>query len=112
VYEEELAFANELADLAGEIGLGFFGGTFEVRLKPDRTPVTEADIAIETAIRHAVKGTYPDDGVLGEEGGSEGGGPPPLDRRPDRRDQELADGVQIWSNLIALASTTSPWSAW
>jgi hypothetical protein len=35
-FDEELAFAHELADLAGEIGLGFFRGTFEVTIKPDR----------------------------------------------------------------------------
>jgi hypothetical protein len=45
-FDEELAFAHELADLAGEIGLGFFRGTFEVTIKPDQTPVTEADLSI------------------------------------------------------------------
>jgi histidinol-phosphatase len=108
VYEEELAFANELADLAGEIGLGFFGGTFEVRLKPDRTPVTEADLAIEAAIRDAVKRTYPDDAVLGEEGGSQGGGRRRWIIDPIDGTKNFADGVQIWSNLIALAVDEEP----
>ena len=108
MYEEELAFANELADLAGRIGLGFFGGTFEVRLKPDRTPVTEADLAIEGAIREAVKATYPDDGVLGEEGGSQGGGRRRWIVDPIDGTKNFADGVQIWSNLIALAVDEEP----
>ncbi|HEX2287146.1 MAG TPA: inositol monophosphatase family protein, partial [Gaiellaceae bacterium] len=68
-FEDELAFAHELADLAGEIGLGFFHGSFEVAIKPDRTPVTEADLSIEAAIRAAVKERFPGDSVLGEEGG-------------------------------------------
>jgi len=34
-FEDELSFAHELADLAGEIGLGFFHGSFEVTIKPD-----------------------------------------------------------------------------
>ena len=108
MFEEELAFANELADLAGEIGLGFFGGTFEVRLKPDRTPVTEADVAIEAAIREAVKGTFPDDGVLGEEGGAEGEGHRRWIVDPIDGTKNFADGVQIWSNLIALAVDDEP----
>ena len=108
MYEEELAFANELADLAGEIGLGFFGGTFEVRLKPDRTPVTEADIAIEDAIRKAVRATYPDDGVLGEEGGAQGEGRRRWIVDPIDGTKNFADGVQIWSNLIALAVDDEP----
>jgi histidinol-phosphatase len=68
-FDEELAFAHELADLAGEIGLGYFRGSFKVTIKPDRTPVTEADLSIESAIRDAVKERYPGDSVLGEEGG-------------------------------------------
>jgi histidinol-phosphatase len=109
LFEEELAFANDLADLAGEIGLGFFGGSFEVRMKPDRTPVTEADVAIERAIRTAVKKRYPDDGVLGEEGGlKRGGGRRRWIVDPIDGTRNFADGVQIWSNLIALAVDDDP----
>ena len=108
MYEEELAFANELADRAGEIGLGFFGGSFEVRLKPDRSPVTEADVAIEEAIRAAIRERYPDDGVLGEEGGSEGSGRRRWIVDPIDGTKNFADGVQIWSNLIALAVDDDP----
>ena len=106
--EEELAFAHELADAAGEIALSFFRGTFEVRHKPDRTPVTEADLAIEAMIRERVRERYPQDGVLGEEGGLEGGG----DRRwvvdPIDGTRNFADGVQIWANLIALSLGDRP----
>jgi len=108
VWEEELAFANELADRAGEIGLGFFGGAFEIRLKPDRSPVTEADIAIEEAIRGAIRERYPDDGVLGEEGGSEGRGRRRWIVDPIDGTKNFADGVQVWSNLIALAADDEP----
>ena len=108
MYEEELAFANELADRAGEIGLGFFGGSFEVRLKPDRSPVTEADVAIEEAIRAAVRERYPEDGVLGEEGGSEGSGRRRWIVDPIDGTKNFADRVQIWSNLIALAVDDEP----
>jgi histidinol-phosphatase len=108
VFEEELAFANELADRAGEIALSYFGGSFEVRLKPDRSPVTEADIAVEEAIRESIRSRYPDDGVLGEEGGSEGRGRRRWIVDPIDGTKNFADGVQVWSNLIALAVDDEP----
>jgi histidinol-phosphatase len=109
VFEEEIGFAHELADRASEIALSFFGGSFEVREKPDRSPVTEADIQIERTIREAVHGHYPTDGVLGEEGGLEGEG---SDRRwvvdPIDGTKNFADGVQIWATLIALVVGGEP----
>jgi histidinol-phosphatase len=107
-FDEELVFAHELADLAGEIGLGFFRGSFEVTIKPDRTPVTEADLSIESAIRDAVKERYPEDSVLGEEGGLQGEGRRRWIVDPIDGTKNFADGVQIWSNLIALAVDDEP----
>jgi histidinol-phosphatase len=94
-FDEELAFAHELADLAGEIGLGYFRGSFEVTIKPDRTPVTEADLSIESAIRDAVKERYPGDSVLGEEGGLQGEGRRRWIVDPIDGTKNFADGVQI-----------------
>jgi histidinol-phosphatase len=108
MWEQELAFANELADRAAEIALGFFGRTFEVRLKPDRTPVTDADVAIEEAIRGAIRDRYPEDGVLGEEGGSEERGRRRWVVDPIDGTKNFADGVQIWSTLIALVVDDEP----
>ena len=102
MFETELAFAHELADAAGELAMRFFRGSFEVRLKVDKTPVTEADLAIEAMIRARVHERFPADGVTGEEGGVEGA----RDRRwivdPIDGTKNFADGVQIWANLIAL----------
>ena len=108
MFEEELAFANELADRAGEIGLSYFRGSFEVHEKADRTPVTEADLAIEAAIRGAVRERYPGDGVLGEEGGQEGDSRRRWVVDPIDGTNNFADGVQIWSNLIALEVEGEP----
>jgi len=108
VFEDELAFAGELADEAGRIALSYFGGELAVKLKADRTPVTEADVRIEAMIRERVRERFPGDAVLGEEGGLEGGG----DRRwivdPIDGTKNFADGVQIWANLIALAIDGEP----
>lgn len=108
MYEEELAFAEELAEEAGRIGLSFFRGSFEVREKADRSPVTEADLAIEAMIREEVRRRYPQDGVLGEESGLQG----PSARRwivdPIDGTRNFADGIQIWATLIALAVDEVP----
>jgi len=103
MYEHELSFANELADEADQIALSFFRGSFEVREKADRSPVTEADITIEEAIRAAVHERFPRDGVLGEEGGSEGDAARRWIVDPIDGTKNFADGVQLWSTLIAFA---------
>lgn len=106
--EAELAFANELADEAGRIGMSFFRGSFDVRTKVDRTPVTEADVAIEAMVREAIRDRFPGDGVLGEEGGSEGGGARRWIVDPIDGTKNFADGIQVWATLIALAVDDRP----
>jgi len=108
MYEEELAFAHEVADSAAEIALGLFGGTLDVRLKADQSPVTEADLGIEAMIRERVHATYPDDGVLGEEAGAEGEAARRWIVDPIDGTKNFADGVQIWATLIALAVDDRP----
>src|SRR5437899_1029857 len=71
-FERELEFAVRLADRADGISTSFFRGSFEVRRKADRTPVTEADLAVEAMVREELAGRFPDDAVLGEEGGLAG----------------------------------------
>jgi histidinol-phosphatase len=108
MYEHELSFANELADEADQIALSYFRGSFEVREKADRTPVTEADITIERAIRAAVHARFPRDGVLGEEGGSEGDATRRWIVDPIDGTKNFADGVQLWATLIAFAVDDVP----
>jgi histidinol-phosphatase len=102
MFQRELAFAHDVADRAGEIGLGFFHGGFEVMTKPDSTPVTEADLAIEAMVRERIAHEFPGDDVLGEEqGGSDQGGRTwildPIDAT-----KNFALGIQIWGTLLAL----------
>ena len=84
--------------------------TCVVETKPDLTPVSEADRAAEEAIRALVARERPGEGVLGEEFGDDGDGGA-LDRRPDRRDDELRPrhpGVgRRCSRSSATASSTS-----
>jgi histidinol-phosphatase len=108
VFDDELAFANELADEAGRIALSFFRGTFDVRMKVDRTPVTEADLAIEAMVRAAIHERYPLDAVLGEEGGAEGEAARRWIVDPIDGTKNFADGIQVWATLIALAVDERP----
>jgi histidinol-phosphatase len=102
MFERELAFAHDVADRAGEIGLGYFRGGFEVMTKPDRSPVTEADLAIEAMVRERIADSYPQDDILGEEqGGADRGGRTwildPIDAT-----KNFALRIPVWGTLLAL----------
>ena len=61
------AFAAHLADLARPIAKRYFRSDLTVIDKPDATPVTLADMEIETRLREEIASVYPKHGVLGEE---------------------------------------------
>ena len=109
-YAAERAFALRLADLADAISLRAYEGTFGVRLKPDGSPVTDADVAIEAGIRESLARSYPSDRVLGEEGGS--GGPDSSPRTwvidPIDGTKNFTAGIPIWGTLIALVENGEP----
>lgn len=64
-----LAVARALAATADAIAADRFGGPVPAVRKPDGTPVTEADRAIEQALRSQLAAVRPGDAVLGEEQG-------------------------------------------
>ncbi len=66
-------FLTELADIADNIAEHYFESvTLQPTQKPDRTPVTQADLEIETAIRNYTSKCHPNMTFLGEEFGSSG----------------------------------------
>src|SRR5690625_961533 len=68
----DLDLAIELADLADAISLPHFTDQdFTVETKPDLTPVTECDRAVEKAIMDRLAQQRPNDSVLGEEFGAQ-----------------------------------------
>ena len=77
-----------------------------VESKPDLTPVSEADRAVEVALRRRLAEERPDHGVLGEEMGGEVG----ADRGwtwvidPIDGTKNYVRGVPVWATLIALQS--------
>jgi histidinol-phosphatase len=101
---EDLALALELADLADAMTIDRFGAAdLVVETKPDLTPVTEADTAVERAVRERVAAVRPGDVVVGEEYGT-----PSNDsaRRwivdPIDGTKGYVRGMQVWATLLAL----------
>jgi histidinol-phosphatase len=90
------------ARAAGEIAMTYYRGGFEVTIKPDQTPVTQADREAEQAIKAVLRGAFPDHGFLGEEFGQEG----PKDRRfiidPIDGTRNFIRRVPVWAVLIGL----------
>ena len=99
----DLALALSLADAADAISLGRFrAGDLQVETKPDLTPVTEADRAVETMIRERLAIERPDDGLLGEEFGALGGGSRRWIVDPIDGTRNYSRGIPVWATLIAL----------
>ncbi len=111
---DDLELALAAADLADSISLARFRAEdLLVETKSDLTPVTDADRAVEQAIRGAIRDARPDDAILGEEYGSPGAGrgrpaPGPQDRQrrwivdPIDGTQSYVRGMPIFASLIAL----------
>ena len=101
---DDLALAHALADLADAITLDRYQAQdLVITNKPDNTPVTDADRAVETAIRDALATHRTSDGLVGEEFGSDKGSSgrywviDPIDGT-----KNFMRGVPTWATLIAL----------
>jgi histidinol-phosphatase len=68
----ELQAALDAAAEAASIARALYQGNLEVRLKADKSPVTEADIRCELAIRAILEARFPTYGFWGEETVSRG----------------------------------------
>ena len=106
---DDLALAHALADLADAISLDRYQAQdLVITTKPDNTPVTDADRAVETAIREALATHRHTDGLVGEEFGSDKGTSgrywviDPIDGT-----KNFMRGVPTWATLIALVQVDS-----
>ena len=106
----DLELASMLADRADEITLARFGALdLRVDTKPDLSPVTDADEAVEVEIRAILARQRPDDAIFGEEQG----GTPILEGRqwvvdPIDGTKNFVRGVPVWASLIALLEDGIP----
>lgn len=100
----DLALALRLADAADAISIDKFRNReLHIDLKPDRTYVTEADLAVERALREMLAAERPDDGILGEEYGTEGDTTRQWIIDPIDGTANYLRGVPVWGTLLALA---------
>src|SRR3989475_2634370 len=92
------------ADRADEIALHFFRNPgLQVDTKPDLSPVTEADQAIEAMARRLVRDTHPALGVLGEEGGEAAGtAEARLIVDPIDGTRNFVRGIPVFATLLAI----------
>ena len=102
-YSAELAFALTLADRADAISLSRYQALdLVITTKPDNSPVTDADKAVERAIIDAIAAQYPTDGVVGEEFGTSGSKERYWVIDPIDGTKNFLRGVPTWATLIAL----------
>src|SRR5450631_1234029 len=66
----ELKAALDAAEQAAVIARSLYQHNIEVRIKADKSPVTEADVRCELAIRAIIEARFPAHGFYGEETGS------------------------------------------
>ena len=103
-YKSDLDLIRRIGKRADEISMArFLAQDLVIETKPDATPVTDADKATERAIREILEAERPEDGILGEEFGSEITGKKrywvidPIDGT-----KSFLRGLPVWSTLIAL----------
>ena len=108
-YDDDLRFAHVLADAADDITTRRFRALdLKVETKPDLTPVTDADRAVEEQVRNVLRRSRPRDAVHGEEFGKTGIGPRCWVVDPIDGTKNYVRGVPVWATLIALMMGDEP----
>ncbi len=102
VMHPTVAAAVEAARAAGEIAMKYYRGGFQVTIKPDKTPVTQADQEAEKAIRAILARATPECGFLGEEFGQEGSTRKRWIIDPIDGTKNFVRHIPFWAVLIAL----------
>ena len=106
----DLTLALSLADDADRIALSRFRALdLRVETKPDLSPVSEADQAIEVALRERLARERPGEPVLGEEEGGEDASGWVLD--PIDGTRNYTRGIPVWATMVAYADRVAVVSA-
>src|SRR5688500_16448343 len=100
---DDLRLAHLLADDADSITRSRVKALdLHVTAKPDLTPVSDADTAVEEAIRRTLSRARPRDAVHGEELSDTGWGPRRWVVDPIDGTKNFVRGVPVWGSLISL----------
>ena len=106
---DDLSLALALTGNADLVSLNRFQAQdLQISTKPDRTPVTDADQAVERIIRSGIEAARPQDSILGEEYGSQGDSTRQWIIDPIDGTANFLRGSPIWGTLIALAVDNVP----
>jgi histidinol-phosphatase len=98
-----MRLAHVLADQADSISMERFKAQdLQVETKPDLTPVTDADRAIEEQLRISLSRARTRDAVMGEEFGTTGHGSRKWVLDPIDGTKNFVRGVPVWATLVAL----------
>ena len=108
-YAADLQLVRKIGKAADAVSMArFLAQDLVIETKPDSTPVTDADKATEKCIREILESERPEDGILGEEFGSDITGKKrywvidPIDGT-----KSFLRGLPVWSTLIALVEVTN-----
>lgn len=102
-FTDDLRLAHVLADDADALSTARFKALdLHVMTKPDLSPVTDADRAVEEGIRRTLSRARPRDAVLGEETGSSGHSQRRWVVDPIDGTKNYVRGVPVWATLISL----------
>jgi histidinol-phosphatase len=102
-YTDDLRLAHVLADDADSISESRFKALdLHVMSKPDLTPVTDADQAVEESIRRTLSRARSRDAITGEEQGSSGHSQRRWVIDPIDGTKNFVRGVPVWATLISL----------
>ena len=103
-----LSLSGQLADVAREIVQRYFRAAPAVEAKPDGSPVTVADRAIETEMRRLIRARFPAHAIRGEEFGAEGEGEFTWVLDPIDGTKSFITGFPVFGSLIALLRDGRP----
>lgn len=102
-YVDDVRLAHVLADSADALTMARYKAQdLQVSAKPDLTEVTDADLAVEDAVRATLKRARPRDAVHGEERADSGWGPRRWIIDPIDGTRNFVRGVPVWATLIGL----------
>jgi histidinol-phosphatase len=106
---DDLRLAHLLADDADSLTMSRFRALdLRVTAKPDLSPVSDADTAVEEAIRRTLGKARPRDAVHGEEMADTGWGPRRWVVDPIDGTKNYVRGVPVWATLISLLVNDEP----
>src|SRR4030042_4084238 len=107
-----IGVAIETAKAAGDLAYRYFKtqtASWRITYKPDKSPVTKADIEAEKLIRKIISKKFPDHGIVGEE---------MEETNPNARFKWIIDpidgtkqfvrGIPFWATLLALLENGKP----